>query len=166
MDWIRKLKPMAVPAVEATLQVAAVYQDAHGRKRATALCRRVSQMMGDDAIVSHLWSYAELRRPDIFSQAVAAAVLADVLVVSARAGEPCPEILGAWVEAWSARRQRQDGALIALMSVSAGQSAAEWKKMEAYLRSVARRSQLDFLWREQATTGSDPSTPSSYSPSR
>lgn len=152
MDWIQHLKPAASFPAEATLQVAAVYQDPPGRKRAAALCHRVSQMMGHSAIVSQLWSYAELHQPDIFSQAVSAAVLADVLVISAQAGESCPAVLSTWVEAWSARRQRREGTLIALMSVSAGQSGVQWEKMEAYLRAVARRNRLDFLLREQATT--------------
>ncbi len=137
----------------AALRITAVYHDTSGQEWAGGLWSRLSQLMGDGAIVIHAWNLAELEQPQIFSTAAAAAAHDDVLVVSIQADERIPAALCGWIEAWLPRRQRQDGALIALIGMSAGQPAALLEKAEKYLMDVARRGRLDFLPREHVTAG-------------
>jgi hypothetical protein len=154
-------KPIALAQAGSTLNVTAVYQDMWGREWARELWLRVTQLMGDDAITNTSWNLMELDRPEIFSEAVSAATLADVLVVSIHAGEQLPPSLCAWINAWLPRRQRQDGALIALLSVVAGQPDGPSKQAEEYLRGVARQGRLDFQLREhvEASHHSNASAP-------
>jgi len=141
-------KPVAPTPAKSALNVTAVYQDAWGREWATELWLRVTQMMGSDAIANTGWDLVELNRPEVFSEAVSAAAIADVLVISIHAGEQLPPPLCAWIDAWLPRRQRQDGALIALLGTAAGQPDSLSKQTEEHLSTVARRGRLDFLLRE------------------
>lgn len=150
------LKPVAAPQAGTNLSIIAVYQDIRGQEWAAELWCRMSQLMGDDAITSRSWNIAELDRPEIFSAAVSAATAADVLVVSIRAGEQLPFVLHAWIDEWLPRRQRQDGTLIALIVVPAGQPDATSERTGEYLRTVARRGRLDFQLREHVMTGARP----------
>jgi hypothetical protein len=145
-------KPIAPAQTGSALNVTAVYQDMWGREWARELWLRVTQLMGNDAITNTSWSLMELDRPEIFSEAVSAATLADVLVVSIHASEQLPPRLCAWFDAWVPRRQRQEGALIALLGMTAGQPDGPSKQAEEYLRAVARRGRLDFLLREHVGT--------------
>ena len=141
-------KPIAPAQAGCALNVTAVYQDMWGREWARELWLRVTQLMGNDAITNTSWNLMELDRPEIFSEAVSAATLADVLVVSIHASEQLPPRLYTWIDAWLPRRQRQDGTLIALLSVVAGQPDGPSKQAEEYLRGVARQGRLDFQLRE------------------
>ena len=144
-------QPAAAPPAGAALNITAVYQDPPGREWAAELLCRMSQLMGDDTIANHAWNIVELDRPEAFSAAVAAATVADVLVISFPAGEQLPSILCAWMEAWLPRRLRRDGTLIALIGVAAGQPDARSEQTEDYLRRVAGRGRLDFQLREYVT---------------
>ena len=130
------------------LKVTTVYQDVWGSEWATELWCRVTQMMGSDAVIHTSWNLTELGRPVIFSEAVADAMIADVLVISIPAGEPLPAHLCAWIYAWLPRRRRRDGALIALLGMVPGQPDGLSKQAAEYLGAVARRGRLDFLLRE------------------
>ena len=158
MQSTQILKPVAAKHAGCALNVTAVYEDIRGREWAMELWRRLSQLMGNDAIANNSWSLVELNRPKVFSEAVSAATLADVLVVSFHAGKQLPAVLCAWIDAWLPRRQRQEGALIALIGVTAGQPDAPSEKVEEYLRAVARRGRLDFLLREHVTAATGPAT--------
>ena len=161
---ISKLITPATPG--SALNVTTVYQDLWGSEWATELWCRVTQMMGNDAVIHTSWNLVELGRPEIFSEAVAAAAIADVLVISIPAGEPLPVHLCAWIDAWLPRRRRRDGALIALLGMVAGQPDGLSKQAAEYLSAVARRGRLDFLLREDvdALSGSKTSA-SDRSPS-
>jgi len=158
MEPTQILNPVAAPQAGAALKIIAVYQDIRGREWAAELWCRMSQLMGDDAITNHSWNIAELDHQEIFSAAVSAATAADVLVVSIHAGEQLPFVLCAWIDAWLPRRQRQDGTLIALIGVPAGQPDARSEQTGEYLRAVARRGRLDFQLREHVTTGTSSAT--------
>jgi hypothetical protein len=143
---------------ESALNTVAVYQDTRSQEWIRELWDRVTQIMGDQALAHASWSIAELDRPEFLSEAVSAAALADVLVVSIHAGEQLPSRLCGWIDAWLPRRQRQEGALIALMGVSAGQPDASSGKLEKYLRAVAHRGRLDFQLREHITASAKSAT--------
>ena len=139
-------------AGSAGLKVANVYQDLKSRAWAENLWNRVVQLSGPDAVLAAAWSIEELNQAQAFQEAVSAATLADVLMVSIHAGEQLPPGLCAWIDAWLPRRQRQDGALIALLGVVAGQPDVPSKQAEEYLRGVARQGRLDFMLHEHVGT--------------
>jgi hypothetical protein len=149
MKPISLSKPVSPAQAGFALKVATVYQDMEGQEWVAELWHRVTQLMGNDAIVNTSWSLIELDQSAIFSEAVSAASRADVLVVSIHPGEQLSARLCAWIDAWLPRRQRQDGALIALLGMAAGRPDGPAKQAEAYLRNVALRGRLEFLLREQ-----------------
>jgi hypothetical protein len=130
------------------LKIAGVYQDLKSRAWAEDLWNRVAQLTGPDAVQVAAWTIDELNHAPAFQEAVSAATLADVLVVSIHAGEQLPPGLCAWIDAWLPRRQRRDGALIVLLGVTAGQPDVPLARAKEYLRTIACRGGLDFLLRE------------------
>jgi hypothetical protein len=147
-----KQTPMPKPTAPATaataLMVVSVYQDVGGREWATELRPRMMQMLGNATIANSSWKLVELEGSESFSEAVSAAILADILVISIRTGEEFPPRLSAWIETWLPRRKRKDGALIAVLGMDAGQTDVSSERLKDYLRSVASRGRLNLTFRE------------------
>ena len=137
------------------LKIVGIYQDNEGRTRIGDLRDRVAKLAGPDAVPISAWSLDELSHAPAFQEAVSAAALADVLVVSIHAGEQISPALCAWVVAWLPRRQRREGALIALLGVAAGQSDVPLAWTKEYLSTIARRSGLEFLLLENLMSAKD-----------
>lgn len=131
------------------LNVAVVYEDCPSRERVSGLCERVTRSLGRCAFHLRFWSFADLDGTPAFPEAVAAAVEADVIIVSLRAAETLSPCFCKWIAAWLPRRRRQDGTLIALVEAT-GQQGAALESVQTHLRGVAEEGRLEFLLREHA----------------
>ncbi len=137
------------PAHPLVLNAAVICQDAPCREPALALCQRVTRSIGRQSFYFRVWNFRDLSEPEVFQEAVLAAVDADVVIVSIRAAETLPARFCGWLDSWVPRRQRQDGTLIALVDVT-GQPGAASEHTRSYLRNAAQQARLEFLPREHA----------------
>jgi hypothetical protein len=110
-------------------------------------CERVAGVLNVRSLLSNSWKIADLNQPDIFLDAVLAAMWSDVIVISTRATEEPPVDLCVWVDAWLPRRHRGPGALMALVGAMT-ESRVTPCKVGEYLWAVARRAGLDPLGRQ------------------
>lgn len=146
--------PPAASDGASALNVMAVYQDVQTRERITELRDRVSRSIGRQSLHLRLWSFRDLSEPEIFQEAVVAAMAADVVIVSIRATEKLPARFCGWIDSWVPRRHRLDGTLIALVDVI-GQHGAALELVQTYLRGVAQKARLEFLLREYSAARAD-----------
>jgi hypothetical protein len=140
------------------LKIAGIYQDVARRAWIGDLWNRVADLAGPDAVPITAWSLEELSRAPAFQEAVSAAVVADVLVISIHAGDHLPPVLCAWIDSWRPRRQRHGGSLIVLLGVAAGQPEIPLARAKDYLSAIARGSGLDFQFCEHLDAPHCPET--------
>ena len=127
-----------------TLNIAGVYQDSVTRDWAIQSCRQATQLAGGERVQNTWHNTHSLGDPGIFQDAVRAAVVADVIVISVYAAEELPVELYVWIEAWLPRRLSRRGALAALVGVAEPLDAPSVRTLE-YLQAMARKAQLDFI---------------------
>ena len=139
---------LASKKTEQAISVVMVYQDPLTRNWAAELWDRVGQLVGQEGVCRQSWKISDLTDARIFTDAVQAAALADVLVVSIRDSGDLPGNLTDWSDAWMPRRAGRAGALVALIGVPPHPDTQSGRA-HAYLETVARRTGLDFLPRER-----------------
>ena len=124
-------------------EMAVFYDDDVARDRAMQLCGRLSDRFHEDPPFDFSWwRIRHLKDPAVAQLASQVAARADLVFVSSSRPEPSME-LKKWVEDWLPRRRGHDGALVTWVNRS---SRAETEtQLELYLRSVAKKGQLDFL---------------------
>jgi len=135
------------PDESCTLNVAGVYQDNVTREWAIQFCRRATRVGGEESVECAWYSTRSLRDAGFLGDAVSAALVADVIVVSVYAADELPLELHAWVDAWLPRRLSRAGALTALIGVAAPLESQSIRTIN-YLQAVARRARLDFVAQE------------------
>ena len=131
-----------------TLSIAGVYQDRVTRGWALQKCRRATQLAGAEHVQNTWHDVHSLSDPAILLQAVRAAVMADVIVVSVYAADELPLGLCLWFAAWLPRRLPRTGALTALIGVTQP-SDSQYVRTVEYLQAAASRAQLDFIPQER-----------------
>jgi len=139
---------MAPDEAAYTLSIAGVYQDSVTRDWAMQTCRRATQLVGEQSVQNAWYDAHSLGDPGIFLDAVRAALVADVIVVSVYAADELPLDLYVWVQAWLPRRHSRAGALTALIGVAEPPDSRFVRTVE-YLQAVASRAQLDFIPQER-----------------
>jgi hypothetical protein len=127
-----------------TLNIAGVYQDAVTQEWAMQTCRRVAELAGEKRVQSTWYNANSLSDPANLLDAVRAALVADLIVVSIYAANELPNDLYVWIEAWLLRRLSRVGALAALIGVAEAFDSGSLRTLE-YLQAVARKAQLDFF---------------------
>jgi hypothetical protein len=130
-----------------TLNIAGVYQDAVTQEWAIQTCRRMTELAGEKRVQSTWYNANSLSDPANLLDAVHAALVADVIVVSIYAANQLPIDIYVWVEAWVPRRLSRVGALAALIGVAEPFDFGSLRTLE-YLQAVARKAQLDFFPQE------------------
>ena len=85
-----------------------------------------------------------LGKIETLQEAVRAALVADVIVISVYAAEELPLGLYVWIDAWLPRRTSREGALTALIGADEPE-ALQSSRTRDYLQAVARKAQLDFI---------------------
>jgi hypothetical protein len=127
-----------------TLNIAGVYQDSVTRDWAMQSCRQATQLAGGERVQNTWYNTNSLSDPGILLNAVRAAVVADVIVISVYAADELPLDLYVWIEAWLPRRLSRRGALAALVGVAEPLDSPSVRTLE-YLQALARKAQLDFI---------------------
>jgi hypothetical protein len=129
---------------EYTLKIAGVYQDNVTRDWAMQTCRRATRLAEEERVQNRWYDINSLSDHGILLEAVRAALVADVIVVSVYAADALPLDLYVWFEAWLPRRLSRGGALTALIGVAEPPDSQLVRTLE-YLQAVARKAQLDFI---------------------
>ncbi len=110
-DWAAT----ALAESASTLNIAGVHQDAVTREWATQVADYAIQLLGKRSVRSNWWKIRELCDPGVLRDAVQAATMADVLIVSVRAADELSPDLYEWIEAWLPLRLQLAGTLVALI---------------------------------------------------
>ena len=139
---------MAQDEAAYTLNIAGVYQDSVTRDWAMQSCRRATQLVGEESVQNAWYDANSLSDPGIFLDAVRAALVADVIVVSVYAADELPLDLYVWVQAWLPRRRSRVGALTAVIGV-AEPPDSQFVRTLKYLQAVASKAELDFIPQER-----------------
>jgi len=106
----------------------------------------VAAQSGTEPIRSTWWKLECLGHPVLLESAVHATLEADLLFVSIIAEEAVPSELVAWTTQWAQRRQRREGALLALVGVNAGRGNSPLPVLD-HLSQAANR--LGLLYESQ-----------------
>jgi hypothetical protein len=127
--------------------VVVAYEDVASRNSAIQLCDRVFQEFnGDLDFKADWWAFKYLGTPELGELAAAAAANSDLVIVSADGGGEFPLDIKHWFERWLSKlskRAQSEGALVSLVPPAA--PANQGGSKENYLRTVARRANLDYL---------------------
>ena len=126
------------------LNVVGVYQDPVTQSWAVPMCRLVTQLAEEDHVQNRWYHVTSLGDTRMLVDAVHAARVADVIVVSIYAADELPVELYVWFDAWLPRRVMRMGALTALIGVDEPLDPQAVRTHE-YLSAVARKAQLDFI---------------------
>ena len=146
---------MASDELGYTLNVAGVYQDAVTRDWALQSYLRATRLAGEEGVQNTWYDLNSLRDPGILLDAVRAALVAVVIVVSVYAADELPIDRYAWGAAWMPRRLARAGALTALVGVAEPLDSQSVRTIE-YLQAVARKAHLDFAPQERKRTVASP----------
>jgi hypothetical protein len=101
-------------------------------------------LAGKDHIRNKWYDVHSLSDLGILLEAVRAALVADVIVISVHAADELPLGLYVWIDAWLPRRTASEGALTALIGADEPQGPESFRTRE-YLQAVARKGHLDFI---------------------
>jgi hypothetical protein len=126
------------------LNIAGVYQDTVTRDWAMQTCRHAAQTTGEEHIQSSWFDAHSLSDERMLLEAIRAALVADVIVVSVYCAKKLPREIYRWIEAWLPRRLSRKGALAALIGFPEPPELPSASAFD-YLQAVAARAQLDFI---------------------
>ena len=143
---------------EYALNIAGVYEDSVTRDWAMQACRTGTQRAGEEHVQKTWYNVNSLCDPRILLDAVRAAVVADVIVVSVYAASELPLGLYVWIDVWLPRRLSRAGALAALIGVAEPADSHSVRTQE-YLQAVARKGQLDYIPQERKRPVAFPVSP-------
>ena len=108
------------------------------------ICRLATQLVGEEHVRDTWYDVHSLDDVRILLDAVRAALVADLIVVSVHAADELPLGLYVWIDAWLPRRASREGALTALIGADEPQYPQSSRTRD-YLQAVARKAQLDFI---------------------
>ena len=129
---------------EYALNIVGVYQDPLTQSWGVPMRRLATQLAGEEHILDTWYDLHSLDDIQVLMEAVCAALVADVIVVSVHAAEELPLGLYVWIDAWLPRRTSREGALTALIGTDEPQDPQSSRTRE-YLQAVARKARLDFI---------------------
>jgi hypothetical protein len=159
------LKP-AVPAHDVAiaadesgyvLNIMGIYQDTVTRDWAIQICQQATQFARQGRVQNSWFTVNSLGDPGILTDAVFAALRADVIVVSIYAADELPIDLYVWFDAWLPRRPAHVSALTALIGVVESLDSQSVRTIQ-YLQSVAHKGQLDFIPQERKRPVTSPAS--------
>ena len=129
---------------EYALNIVGVYQDSVTQSWGVPMCRLAMQLAGEDHVRNTWYDVHSLDDIETLLEAVRAALVADVIVISVYAAEELPLGLYVWIDAWLPRRTSREGALTALIGADEPQDLQSFRTRD-YLQAVACKGQLDFI---------------------
>jgi hypothetical protein len=126
------------------LNIVGVYQDTVTQSWGVPMCRLAMQLAGEGHFRNTWYDVHSLDDIETLLEAVRAALVADVIVISVYAAEELPLGLYVWIDAWLPRRTSREGALTALIGADEPQDLQSFCTRD-YLQAVARKGQLDLI---------------------
>ncbi|MBI3880130.1 MAG: hypothetical protein HY301_08690 [Verrucomicrobia bacterium] len=125
--------------------VTVAYEDDPTRDRALRLCNHLAaQLVGEVQFDCTWWKFSFLPDPVIAMQAERAASEADMVIISAAAGNELPQTLTHWIEQWIPHRKIGPSALVGLIG-PADAAHQGLSPRHNFLRDVAARAGMDYL---------------------
>ena len=154
-DFLSDQVTVAPAESEYALTIVGVYQDPLTQSWGVPMCRLATQLAGNEHFRNTWYDAHSLDDIQILTEAVRAALVADLIVVSVHAADELPLGLYVWIDAWLPRRASREGALTALIGADEPQDPRSSRTRE-YLQAVARKAQLDFIPRFESRFHGEP----------
>jgi len=125
--------------------VVVIYEDGFTGKRAKHFYDKLISELEDECAFSlQLWNFQVLAIPELRESAVKSAAQADFVILSCHGKAGLPADIREWIESWSKLIIGQGPALIALVDKSTTRGGTNASAL-AYLKSVAKRTEVDFF---------------------
>ncbi|HOX57051.1 MAG TPA: hypothetical protein P5205_00295 [Candidatus Paceibacterota bacterium] len=123
--------------------VSAVHEDSATGARAEDFCTTLIRCLGRDCpVTKEMWLLTELRTTQLRAIAAKDAAAADLVIVSVHHAETLPAEVKKWIDLWLKQRSKRPAVLLALFDpLYLGTSSS----IQAYLRDVAKRGDMEFL---------------------
>jgi hypothetical protein len=127
--------------------VSAVHEDSATGARAEEFCQTLAKCLSrTPAFSKEMWLLTELRTAQLKTIAAREAAAADLVIISFHHAEILPDEVKSWIRLWLKQRGRRPAVLLALFDPPClGTSSS----IQAYLREVARRGNMEFLARSE-----------------
>ena len=127
--------------------VSAVHEDSVTGARADEFCQTLVKCLGRNCkIAKEMWLLTELRTAQLRSIAAREAASADLVIISVHHAEALPDEVKSWIDLWLKQKGSRPSVLLALFDpLYLGTSGS----IQAYLREVAKRGNMEFLARSE-----------------
>ena len=107
------------------------------------ICR---QLQPEFRVEESWWNLHALAHPSLRDITVADAARAEIILIALHNATDPLWMLRAWVDAWSNRRETEEGALVLLLPTpTPSEEASNSASIEVYLREAARIAPMDFF---------------------
>lgn len=137
----RKVVSAAAPSVRLVLALSS-YSAIHPVLDAyEMICR---QLQPEFRVEESWWNLHALAHPSLRDVTVADAARADIILIALHNATDPLWMLRAWVDAWTNRRETEEGALVLLLPTPS-EEASNSGSIEVYLREAARSAAMDFF---------------------
>ena len=126
-------------------KVVVIYEDGFTGKRAKHFYDKLTHELEDECAFSlQLWNFQVLAIPEVRELAAESAAQADFVILSLHGKAGLPVEIREWIETWSKLIIGKGPALIALVDKSTTRGGTNASAL-AYLKSVAKRTEVDFF---------------------
>lgn len=126
--------------INSALNVVIVYEDLETGKRAMKTYEYMVQQLGDQCLFANqMWKFDVLAVPKLKEMAAKDAAAADIIIVSAHAGNELPAEVKTWVDLWLSYKTHAS-ALVGLFGTESVDNPAR-----TYLADVAKRARMEFF---------------------
>jgi hypothetical protein len=99
-------------------------------------------------LTKELWLLTELRTTDLRAIAAKEAAAAELVIISVHHAETLPNEVKSWIELWLKQKGKRSEVLLALFDPPYRGTSSS---IQAYLRAVAERGNMEFLARSEET---------------
>ncbi len=144
----------------APFRICVAYEDFGSGLRAKAASQRLTAGLKPQfAVVSDIWKFEMLRRPQLRDLAAAAATRANLVIISANRAGGLPTHVKTWLKAWLPREQPSPPTLIAFLGLK-GNGRVTSSPLADYLRQRTAEKQVDLACHtgEALRLGNEPAT--------
>ena len=131
--------------------VAVIYESPPIREHAVRFCECLNHDQKSALAEMNWWSFHLLNNPEIAADAAQKAAAAEVVIFAMHSAGDLPTEIKLWIETWLNKRGEREGALVGLLHNEDGlRDVASFR--EIYLRHIARRAGMDYLFQSAPTT--------------
>ena len=129
--------------------VSGVHEDSATGARAEEFCQTLSRSLDRSCeLTKEMWLLTELRTADLRAIAAKEAAAAELVIISVHHAETLPNEVKSWIELWLKQKGRRSIVLLALFDPPYRGTSSS---IQAYLRAVAERGNMEFLARSEET---------------